>query len=178
MLSHYTEQDTHMIDVTTDTPVQVIVGFDHELSATEQGNALAAVQYWAGSPPIAGKAPVVQFNVTYEVMIITADFGSGYFDGDLTHHNAIGYGDEDFNIGLLELLVNGYEPATRRGSRIPATNAAVRYIQLVYDADYLKGQESQRSQRSPNGMVEYRLNDLLERVQSIEATLRTLKNVL
>lgn len=170
--THYLEDGTHMIDITQATPVQVIVGFTQELNVEQSERAVLAATYWAGSPPLSGSQPTVHFSGMRDIMLVSANFENGYFDGDLTHHNAIGVGDDEFEIGLLNLLVNGRSPATKRGTMImPVTLANVAYIQMVYD-------NREPITPKPDHSDHIDVKDLRDRVIEIEGTLATIRNIL
>lgn len=109
------------------------IGFEDEVLTENYEAILETCEYWVESAAIAEVGTGRVEYVNYNTVCIRANFSGGYFDGDLFHHNAIGFGDDNFNIGLLRLFLYGNKPKTTKGKTIKKIGKAPVYVKFVYE---------------------------------------------
>lgn len=127
-IDDYTVDGVRYVNVTADTPVKFHVNFESHLNKEEKIRAAAAVEYWLGAGTITQNKETAKLEWGFDQQLhVTAEFGSGHFGGDLTYHDAIGLGDEEFRIGLLYLLKHGYRTSKRIIKPVPVNVTSVRF---------------------------------------------------
>lgn len=164
-----------MLDVSGKCPAGLRIGYIAELNSKERKEIEDAINYWLNSTAItegSDAEKTLTWNGTNDTVDVYADFSKGNFNGNLLHHNAIEYGDDDFEIGLLKVLSFGHTPKTDRGTTIPHPTYYPFYVQFIYNDAVKKAEKNLRE--------EYRkllVRDLLDDNRFIKETLTSLRNI-
>lgn len=130
-------------------PTGLRIGYITDLTAKERKEVETVINYWLDATAITegeGSERTLIWNTENDTVEVYTDFSKGNFDGNLLHHDAIGDGDNDFQIGLLKILSFGHTPKTEKGIAIPQPTYFPFYIQFIYDDVVKKAEKALREE--------------------------------
>lgn len=126
--------NTLVIGYKQETPKSITIGYPRSLVVQDRLKVQAVLSYWLSAHPICGNGSFeILWSDDFQNVTVVGDFSSGSFRGDLTHRDAIGVGEEGFDIGLARLLEEGHRPRTMRGTRVEVPGVKPLYIQLNHE---------------------------------------------
>lgn len=114
-------KETLIVGHGTPTPSAIKVGFTQPLDPYDRIRTHHILMYWAESNAICkpdGNV-IVRWDVDITTALVMGEFDRGGFNGDMTHRDAIGWGDESFTIGLTRLFYEGQDGSEKRQQLIP-----------------------------------------------------------
>lgn len=152
-----------IIDVRSeDVPTGLKIGFDSD-RAVNKKTVEGILRYWVTCPAISQS----DYSITwtgYHTLILQTDFSTGYFCGDLTHRDAVMFGDKKFNIGLTKLFTFGNTPQTDKGKSFDGCEAPPIFIECLYEENAVMITDGLRE--TVRTEVDLRIKNLLQYLSS------------
>lgn len=118
--------------VSDNVPEGLNLDFPEKLQVVDRKQVEDTVSYWLKTTAINQEDYTITWLQNGKTLDVRVSFESGYFKGDLTHHNALTSGDEDFKIGLCKLFYYGLTPKTSKGKYLPKLSVKPLEIRILY----------------------------------------------